>query len=317
MNNSELYNDPQTANGAQNAAQPAPKKPSGNKGLNIFLCIVLCLVLAGGGAYWYLSHEMTDNTELVDYEDLDGCEDLEAYERFLELYPESSHATEVRERYEELKQMYDQWRDIVMSDRVRDYMLFAKNYPNSRLARECENKIDSLDWEEAKSKGNEEALEEYLRKHPDGRYASEASDSHKKLMDTAATTEEKLLIEETLRSFYRAYGDDDVDAIYTLITPVMTRFLQKDNATKADVSDIIDRTYNEHIISCRFVLNNDTRVKKVVGSGDEVSYKVNFTVDQHIERDNEGKTFGSYTAEATLTEQFKLSALTMKEISRR
>lgn len=204
-----------------------------------------------------------------------------------------------------------------MGNQVRDYMLFQKNYPNSSLVKVCEMKIDSLDWEEAKKKGGQEDLEAYLRKHPNGRYASEASDSRTKIVDATATTEEKLLIEETLRGFFMAYGNADTESIYMLITPTMTRFLTRQNATKADVSDIIERTYNEHILSCKFVLNNDTKVTKVHGADDLPLYKVTFTVDQHIERDNEGKTFGSYTAEATLTDQYKLQALTMNEVSRK
>lgn len=309
--------DPLEPDEVKPARQQPQKKSSALTGFLVFLAIIAVLAAGGAGAYWYLTQTQTDNTELSAYEMLEGSEDLAEYESFLELYPESPRARDVKERYEELKEMYDQWREVCFSDCARDYTLFAKNYPNTSLARVCDVKIDSLDWLEAKEKGGQEAIEEYLKKHPSGRYAGEASEAHSKIMDATPTTEEKLLIEETLRGFFRAFGDNDVDAIYTLITPVMTRFLQKDGATKADVADIIERTYNEHILSCRFVLNNDSRVKKVSTPDDEPVYKVSFTIDQHIERDNEGKTFGSYTAEATVNAQFKISSLTMKEVSRR
>ena len=61
-----------------------------------------------------------------------------------------------------------------------------------------------------------------------------------------------------------------------------------------------------HGIECDIRLSSDGKV----------AYKVSFSVDQHIQRSGEGKTFGSYTANATLTGEFKLSALTLKEISR-
>lgn len=309
--------DPLVPDDVQPTPQQPKKKSSALTGFLVFLAIVIVLAAGGAGAYWYLTQTQADNSELMAYEMLEGCEDLAEYENFLELYPESPRARDVKERYEELKDMYDQWRDVSFSDCVRDYTLFAKNYPNSSLARICDVKIDSLDWLEAKEKGGQEAIEEYLKKHPSGRYAGEASEAHSKIMDATPTTEEKLLIEETLRGFYRAFGDNDVESVYQLITPVMTRFLQKEGATKADVSDIIDRTYNEHILACKFVLNNDSRVKKVNTAEGEPIYKVSFSVDQHIERDNEGKTFGSYTAEATVNAQFKISSLTMTEVSRR
>ena len=44
-------------------------------------------------------------------------------------------------------------------------------------------------------------------------------------------------------------------------------------------------------------------------------FTATFTVDQHIQRDNEGKTFGSYNCTATLTPQYLISSLTMSETS--
>ena len=71
------------------------------------------------------------------------------------------------------------------------------------------------------------------------------------------------------------------------------------------------------MICCNFALNNDYAIKKSRNEAGETVYHVSFSTDQYIERDNEGKTFGSYTAEATMTEQFKISSLTMTEASRR
>lgn len=314
--------NPTNHNGAPNVyaqngygAPETPKKKS--SGLIIFISLLIIFIAAGVGAYFYLNRAEPDNAEDRAYEMLDGNEELRDYEEFMELYPESPRVRDVRIRYENLKRMYEAWAEATAGNQVRDYMLFEKNYPNSSLVKVCETKIDSLDWEEAKKKGGQEDLEAYLRKHPNGRYASEASDSRTKIVDATASTEEKLLIEETLRGFFLAFGNADTESIYMLITPTMTRFLTRQNATKADVSDIIERTYNEHILSCKFVLNNDTKVKKMKGPDDLPLYKVTFTVDQHIERDNEGKTFGSYTAEATLTDQYKLQSLTMNEVSRK
>jgi len=93
-------------------------------------------------------------------------------------------------------------------------------------------------------------------------------------------------------------------------------FLSKKNATKADVVALVKRTYSEDIENCSFVLNNDYEITKSVSNDGKVTFKVNFSVDQHIQRSSEGKTFGSYTANATLTGDLKISSLTMKEVSR-
>lgn len=305
---------------AQNGSQPMPQQPKKNStsaGLIVFLVTVLIVAGGGFGLYWYLNQDTEADTELAAYEMLDGSETLEDYESFMTKFPDSPHMRDVKQRFETLKTMYSAWNTACISCKQRDFEIFAKNYPNSTLVKVCEQKIDSLDWEDAKAKGDPESIEDYLRKHPNGRYSTEASEKHSKIMDTTATTEEKLLIEEALRGFYNAYADNDAASLFVYITPTMKRFLNRDNATKADVADIIDRTYNEHILSCKFVLNNDYKIKKENNANDEVVYTVSFSVDQHIERDNEGKVFGSYTANAVLTDQYKISSLTMKEISRK
>lgn len=314
--NSNNYNGGQNAYSQSGFGTPEPPKKN-RSGIIIVISLFIIVAAAGVGAYFYLNRVEPDDTELRAYEMLDGNEEMADYEAFMEQYPESPRVRDVRMRYENLKRMYEAWNEATTGNQVRDYMLFQKNYPNSSLVKVCETKIDSLDWVEAKKNGTQEDLDAYLRKHPNGRYAQEATDSRTKIVAATASTEEKLLIEETLRGFFMAYGNADTETIYTLITPTMTRFLTCQNATKADVSDIIERTYNEHILSCKFVLNNDTKVKKENGPGDVPLYRVSFTVDQHIERDNEGKTFGSYTADAVLTDQYKLQSLTMNEVSRK
>lgn len=305
----------------QNEGAPAKRskktKSSSISGYIMFLIALLAL----GGAGYYAINQISEpepvDEEYAAFEMLSSSEDLADFEDFMTRFPDSPRMRDVKERHEELQKMYSQWNNACYADNVRDYSMFLKNYPNSSLKTVCNNKIDSLDWEAAKAKGGHDDIEAYLKKHPNGLYITQATAMQSKIIDTTATIEEKLLVEETLRGFFQAYGDNNIDAIYMIVAPTMKRFLSKENATKADVADIIERTYNEHIQSCKFVLNGDYRVTKEGVEGEEPNYKVSFSVDQHIERDNSGKTFGSYIAEAIVTSQYKLLSLRMNEICRK
>ena len=96
----------------------------------------------------------------------------------------------------------------------------------------------------------------------------------------------------------------------------MTQFLSKKNVTKADVGETINRMYSNDIENCSFVVNDDYQIKKEVDEQGNTTYTVSFSVDQHIQRSGMGKTFGSYTVNATLNGEMKISSLNMKEISR-
>ena len=95
----------------------------------------------------------------------------------------------------------------------------------------------------------------------------------------------------------------------------MTQFLSKKNATKSEVLSIIKGMFNEHIQKCEFVINRDFSITRSMGADNQPVYTAVFSVDQHIQRDNEGKTFGSYKATAIITSQLLISSLTMQEIS--
>lgn len=291
-------------------------QPQNNKIKLAALALVL-LSAAAGGAYYFWAQHNNENSEAQAYEILADNESLADYEAFLEQYPDSPHAEEVKARYEELKKMYAEWRDITIGGRQRDFEMFQRNYPSSILARQCDIKIDSLDWVDASAEGTEEAVEAYLDKHPEGRYVSDAIIVKDHLKDLTASPMEKQMVADVIHEFYDAFGANDASRVFQCITPTMKKFLSKTDATKADVANLIERTYTEHILSCKFIVNNDFSIKKATDDEGKATYNVTFSVDQHITRNDEGKTFGSYTAEAIINDLGQLSSLTMKEVSRR
>lgn len=291
---------------------PVPKKRNPWIYVIIALCILIPAAVAGG-FYFYLNQQ---ESEQEAYELLNNNETIEDYENYLNRYPNSHHADEVRERLNKLRTMYGDWQRIANSSYASDFERFRQNYPQSLLVKQCELKIDSLDWETAKKLNTPEALADYMEKHPDGRYAQDASQVQNTLEKTIVTPEERSQISSAFHGFFQAFGENDNASLFTYITPTMTQFLSKKNATKADVGDIINRTYSSDIENCSFVVNDDYQIKKAVDEQGNTTYTVSFSVDQHIERTGEGKTFGSYTVNATLNGEMKISSLTMKEISR-
>lgn len=301
---------------------PTPGFPGGQPPVRkkrnpwIYVIIALCILIpaaVAGGFYFYVNQQVSEQEA---YELLNNNETIEDYENYLNRYPSSHHADEVRERLKKLRTMYGDWQRIANSSYASDFERFRENYPQSLLVKQCELKIDSLDWETAKKLNTPEALADYMEKHPDGRYAQDASQVQNTLEKSIVTPEERSQISSAFHGFFQAFGENDNASLFTYITPTMTQFLSKKNATKADVGDIINRTYSSDIENCSFVVNDDYQIKKAVDEQGNTTYTVSFSVDQHIERTGEGKTFGSYTVNATLNGEMKISSLTMKEISR-
>ena len=150
--------------------------------------------------------------------------------------------------------------------------------------------------------------------HPDGQYASEASVAQGNLRDMEVTHADCERIASVLVDFFHGFESQDETAVCSNITATMKTFLHQKNATKATVISTIKNMFHEHILSCQFNVNRDMEISRKAGSTG--GFTATFTLDQYIDRDNEGKTFGSYRCVAELTPQLLIESLTMEEISK-
>jgi len=302
--------------GQQNEA-PAPKKRKSHKTLYISLALLFVLLLAAGGYYAFSAYSSTVAEQLA-YEILENNDNPQDYEDYLEKYPDSEHAQEVRMRLGKIREMHARWQVIQLSDNVNDFKNFKSTYDDAQYARLCDIKIDSLDFVAAQREGTEEAFMRYLNMHPDGHYASEASVAKGQIRDQEITMEDRDQIMRVIIDFYKGFEMQDDAMICSNITATMTNFLSLKNATKAQVLSAIKGMFNEHIQNCEFQVNRDIDIVRVAEKESKTpSYKCLFTVDQHIQRDNEGKTFSSYKCEAEVSGQLLISSLTMEELSRK
>lgn len=296
-------------------SQQTPHAPQKKKNVPVIAAIAIFVVLIVGGLIYYFNVSGQTREEEMAYEVLENNDNPEDYKSFLEKYPDSKYADEVKKRLSQLEQMLQEWNSIALSERSSDFIRFKDKYDDPRYERLCDIKIDSLDWVTAQRVGTDEALQHYLTAHPAGRYASEASVAMGTLRDQEITPEERDQVMTVCADFFRGFEEQDETAICSNISATMTQFLNKSNASKADVMKMISGMFNEHIVSCTFTVNRDFEIVKTAAQNGTFSFEASFTVDQHIERNNEGKTFGSYEVKALINSQYLITSLTMKQLS--
>lgn len=305
--------NPNNNNGAyNNMPSQTPNKKS--KAPLIITIIVVVLLLIGGGVYFYVSNNAAHEEEMA-YEVLENNNNPQDYEDFLQNYPNSEHADEVRSRLQKLQDMLSKWNSIALSDDVNDFVNFKEQFTDPQYSRLCDIKIDSLDFITAQRVNTPEAFQRYLDNHPDGRYVSEASVAQGSLREQEVTETDREQITEVLTDFFNGFANRDESKICANISSTMTTFLHQHNATKADVLSKINAMFNDHIQGCQFNVNRDIQITRKNDSSGNAMFNVTFTVDQHISRDNEGKTFGQYKCVAAMNAQMLITSLTMQEIS--
>ena len=307
-------NDTNSGASVSSTGMPQESPEKKKKGLLVALCAVAVLLCVGLGCYFHFQSE--SDAEYLAYQVLENNDNPQDYRDYLEHYPDGEHAAEVKERLEKLEKMLAKWQSIALSSNVRDFEDFKKDFEDAHFAHLCDIKIDSLDFLSAQAAGTPEAFERYLNEHPDGRYASEASIAQGNLKEQEITPEDCEHVTGVISEFFQGFETQDEATICANITATMTTFLHQKQATKATVIATIKQMFNEHILGCQFTVNRDIEVSRSTAGNNSGGFTATFTVDQHIERDNEGKTFGSYRCVAELTPQLLISSLTMEELSR-
>lgn len=293
------------------------KKRKRRTTLRVALGVALLLVLGGAAAcVWWRIHE-NERLEALAYEVLDYNIDPRDYETFLERYPTSPHVPEVRARLAALQEMQAEWARIERHGSPADFRNFRQRYDVEHYRKLCDEKIDSLDYEAARADGSAEAFARYLAEHSEGAYYAEAEAARTSAERLSVTSEERIETERAVESFFQALGANDAAGVCALVAPEMDVFLGRRGATKADVMDMMENMFGPHIRSCSFTVGNDLEVSKSPAEGGGVRRQASVSVDQHIRRTNDGKTFGSYRAEIGFDAAMRISSVRLTEISRR
>ena len=167
---------------------------------NYLIAIAILLFVAGFGL-GYLTCSLLRGSSVNEqyaYEALADNHNLADYDAFLDDYPDSPHFVEVKQRRERLEEMLGEWNQLLQIGTIGDYLNFKSNYDDKFYNRLCDLKIDSLEWCIAMRLDTREAYDRYLRKYPDGTYASEASVAIELLDRKAAEKAAQALAADTL-----------------------------------------------------------------------------------------------------------------------
>ena len=114
----------------------------------------------------------------------------EEINRFLLDFPESKYQDMLDLRKEQIRNIYKEWDFLKNFGSKQDFLDFTKRYPQSPLVYDCDNMIDSLDWNEAQKTHSLDAYVAYLTQHPNGRFVKGATEEKKKIERTILTDTE-------------------------------------------------------------------------------------------------------------------------------
>ena len=268
---------------------------------------LLLICLLGIVVYQYCQREKQEK-EQADYKRLEGVTNPEFYQQFLIDHPDSEFYQEIEERMHVLQAEAEDWKQLLKSVKRTNIASFMQKHPNSLRRRVCEDMLDSIDWNEALTIGTEDAITDYLNRHPSGRYASDAAEQKNSILLAKVTPEEKAMIRGTLESFFsKAIANQDIEAAKAAIPDTMMNFCGKQNADAEAIVEYAKEKMAKDVIGLHYAIGQKMDVRKETLPNGNIGFAVEVNLQETISRSDTGQPSSNiYHVNALLNQEQKL-----------
>lgn len=277
---------PQADAPKKTAAAPTPQPQKTKKhSYGCLKSMVVFLLLAGaaGAGGWYFYQRSLEQREAADYALLQNVTNPAYYEQFLADHPKSIYCDEVRRRRDKLLAESAEWEAVARTRSRIDILKFLQAHPQSVRQRECNDMLDSIDWNDAVSIGTLEAMGNYLSNHPNGLYAAEASEKMNELGRSRISPEERSIIYGVLDAFFtQGLARQDTATISRLSQDI--RFCGTPSATPQQVLQFVQSKQAADVIGTHYLVDTDLNLRRETLEDGTLGFAVDFSLEETLSR---------------------------------
>jgi hypothetical protein len=281
----------------------------------LIIAFVFALIVCGLCFYFY--HNAKTSKEQEAYEFAMKSSDPLVLQTYLDNYLDApeAHRDSIMAHLDILKRQDTDWTNALVSGSKSALQDYLAKHPDSEHKAEAEHKIDSIDWADASTANTLESIQAYLTEHANGEHVDEANAALKQLKANTVQPEDKTLVSTVLRRFFQSINSRDEDGLTASVAPLMTNFLGKTDATKADVATFMSKIYKEDITNMNWRLGSDYKIEKKEIGDEQYEYTVNVSANQDIERTDESKEkHAQYRITAKINPDGLITSMTMTKI---
>lgn len=305
---------PHSGSGHQ-APSPTPAPRKGVKAWPFVVALIVALLVCGASFYFY--NDARRDKENAAYAFAMGSDDPFVLQTYLDNNADApeAHRDSVLARLEFLKKQDLEWSNAATSGSKAALEDYLARHPESEHADEAKHKIDSIDWATASGENTIEAMEAYLSSHANGEHVDEANTALKAIKAKTVQSEDRTLVATALRRFFQSVNARNESQLENSVTPLLTNFLGKTDATKADVVTFMNKIYKDDITNMNWRLGSDYKIEKKEIGDEQYEYTVAVSAEQSIDRtDADKETEARYQIRATINPEGLVSALSMTKL---
>lgn len=304
---------------AQHTMSPTPsdrQKPEATPKSHSALIIAFVLAVLACGICFYFYNSSKNSKEEEAYEFAMNSDDPTVLQTYLDTNPDApeAHRDSVEARLESLKQTDIDWTNAVVSGSRTALEDYLTKHPNSEHKADALHKIDSLDWIDATNGNSEQSYSTYLSEHANGEYVDQANNALKALKAKTVQPEEKTMVSAVFRHFFQAINAKNEDGLTATVAPLMSNFLGKTDATRADVAVFLSKIYKDDISNMNWHINNDYKISKKEVGDEEYQYNATFSAVQKVDKVDGSSVNTRFNIKATIGPDGLISSMSMTKI---
>ena len=305
---------PQVA--APKEAPPTPPTPPKKKKSKAAIIVSFVIALLIFGTCYYMYNQAQENRENEEFDIAMRSTEPLILQGYLDTFKDApqEHRDSIEAHLKALKQADLDWTNALNSNSKALLMEYLNKYPGTIHRQLAMHKIDSIDWVQSNNINTPESYQSYMTDHPDGDHYEEAEEQMKKLKAQDVTAEEKTLVSTVFHNFFVAINEKDETSLQNTVAEEMT-LLNKENANKGDVVDLMDKLYKEDVVKMIWRLPGNYDIKKREVANDRYEYNVSFSANQDVEYTDASKNGSNkYKINATVNPDGKISLFKMIKI---
>ncbi|MCD8202792.1 MAG: zinc ribbon domain-containing protein [Prevotella sp.] len=291
---------------------PGMRKSHGKRVLVVSFLIAIIII----GVCFFFYHRAIGDREEREYEYALNSSDPMILQGYLDNYSDGpqEHIDIIREHLRKLSLEETEWNDAVVNGTRAALNSYLEKYPDTPHKQEIMDRIDSIDWVQARNINTMEAYRQYADNHYDGAHYDEAMMALKDIKSEEVKPADVQFVKSIFHNFFVAINGKDEGSLIADVGDNM-KLLGKDGVSKNDVVAFMYKLYKPEIKSMLWTLSNDYDIeKRSVGDG-QFEYTVMFSAIQRVEGYDDKTTNNRYRIDAGIGPDGKISDLEMTKIN--
>lgn len=298
-----------------------PKKKKGPSvwsvlGTILIILVILCVGAFAAWKYGLLTNIIGDEEQENDawlrierFQNEGQPDSLEAaLQDYTFYYPQGRHVDMANQLIGRLETERNDWQTAISTKTIASVNAYLDSHPEGFFRVSANALLDSLSYVNALKIDTEDALDDYIRSFPEGRYVKAAQRRLKDVERISLTADEEARAQDVIKRHFMAMAENDKVELDATVSASLASYIGKKGATIEDVHLYLDHMHSSHrnikLTPLKFSYDKVT-------AGQNTVYSVKFILQEVVSQKGQKAEYRYFNGVIVLDSEMLLQSLVL------